>query len=98
MGCRQSAGTLQHAGCSRFKMSSAGESVDAKRYCFIALGSNLGRSRELILSATTRLQAFSDEPLLRSSLWQTTPVDCPPGSPLFVNAVVGFIPRIDETP
>jgi 2-amino-4-hydroxy-6-hydroxymethyldihydropteridine diphosphokinase len=25
-------------------------------------------------------------------------VDCPPGSPVFVNAVVGLVPRDDETP
>src|SRR5262249_36094590 len=29
---------------------------------------------------------------------QSTPVDCPPGSPLFVNAVVGLAPRARETP
>ena len=45
-----------------------------------------------------RLQTLSDQPLLRSALWQTTPVDCPPGSPLFANAVVGLAPRDGETP
>jgi len=45
-----------------------------------------------------RLQALSIEPLLRSSLWKTSPVDCPPGSPGFVNAVVGLKPFVDETP
>ena len=45
----------------------------------------------------TRLQSFSDQPILKSSLWQTSPVNCPPGSPLFVNAVVGFVPHADET-
>ena len=45
-----------------------------------------------------RLQEFSDEPILKSSLWQTSPVDCPPDSPKFVNAVVGLVPRADETP
>ena len=44
------------------------------------------------------LQKLSVEPLLRSSLWQTAPVDCPPGSPPFVNAVVGLAPRPEETP
>jgi 2-amino-4-hydroxy-6-hydroxymethyldihydropteridine diphosphokinase len=44
-----------------------------------------------------RLEELSDRPLLRSSLWQTTPVDCPPGSPAFVNAVVGLVPREGET-
>ena len=65
---------------------------------FVALGSNLGNSRELIRKAMARLQEFSDQPLLQSSLWQTSPVDCPPGSPSFVNAVVGLLPRSDETP
>jgi 2-amino-4-hydroxy-6-hydroxymethyldihydropteridine diphosphokinase len=65
---------------------------------FVALGSNLGDSRQIILEAMARLQVFSDAPVLRSSLWQTSPVDCPPDSPKFVNAVAGLIPRADETP
>ena len=64
----------------------------------VALGSNLGDSRRIIVDAMARLQKFSDRPLLKSSLWQTSPVDCPPGSPMFVNAVVGFAPQKDETP
>ena len=64
----------------------------------IALGSNLGNSREIILAAMTHLQKFSDAPILKSSLWETTPVDCPPGSPKFLNAVVGFTPQKGETP
>ena len=65
---------------------------------FVALGSNLGDSVRIIREVMDRLQALSDSPLLRSSLWQTSPVDCPPGSPPFVNAVVGFAPRAGETP
>jgi 2-amino-4-hydroxy-6-hydroxymethyldihydropteridine diphosphokinase len=65
---------------------------------FVALGSNLGNSRQIIKDAMTRLQSFSERPVLKSSLWQTTPVDCPPDSPKFVNAVVGLFPRPDETP
>ena len=64
----------------------------------VALGSNLGDSRQIILDAMARLQNFSDQPILKSSLWQTTPVDCPSGSPNFVNAVVGLVPRPGETP
>ncbi len=45
-----------------------------------------------------RLQEFSDEPLLKSSLWKTSPVDCPRESPKFINAVVGLVPRPAETP
>src|SRR5438552_1202810 len=64
----------------------------------ISLGSNLGDSPAILRQALSRLQDFSDHPLLKSSLWQTTPVDCPSGSPLFVNAVAGLIPRKSETP
>ena len=64
----------------------------------IALGSNLGDSRQIIRDAMARLQNLSDEPILNSSLWQTTPVDCPPDSPKFVNAVVGLVPQKGETP
>src|SRR5260370_6257575 len=64
----------------------------------IALGSNLGDSEKIILNAMARLQIFFDGPILKSSLWQTSPVNCPPNSPKFVNAVVGFVSRKDETP
>src|SRR5665213_3543146 len=67
-------------------------------HALISLGSNLGDSRKIILDAMARLQKFSDLPILKSSLWQTSPVDCPPDSPKFVNAVVGLIPRENETP
>ena len=65
---------------------------------FIALGSNLGDSRQIIRDALARLQNFSDAPILKSSLWQTTPVACAPDSPKFVNAVAGLVPRAGETP
>jgi 2-amino-4-hydroxy-6-hydroxymethyldihydropteridine diphosphokinase len=64
----------------------------------VALGSNLGDSRQIIRDAFARLQVFSAAPLRQSSLWQTTPVDCPPGSPAFVNAVAGLVPHPGETP
>jgi 2-amino-4-hydroxy-6-hydroxymethyldihydropteridine diphosphokinase len=64
----------------------------------IALGSNLGDSQKILRAALARLQSFSDEPMLKSSLWQTTPVDCPPGSPRFLNAVAGLVPQENETP
>jgi 2-amino-4-hydroxy-6-hydroxymethyldihydropteridine diphosphokinase len=65
---------------------------------FVALGSNLGDSARLIAEALAALQRVSNEPILKSSLWETSPVDCPPGSPKFVNAVAGLTPRRDETP
>lgn len=65
---------------------------------FIALGSNLGDSASVVRLAMGRLREFSAQPLLTSSLWQSSPVDCPPGSPPFVNAVAALAPRADETP
>ena len=64
----------------------------------MALGSNLGDSARTILQAMDRLEGLSDAPLLRSSLWQTAPVACPPGSPMFINALVALVPRTDQTP
>jgi 2-amino-4-hydroxy-6-hydroxymethyldihydropteridine diphosphokinase len=64
----------------------------------IALGSNLGDSSRIIPEAMERLQAFSDQPVRKSSLWRSVPVNCPPGSPDFLNAVVALAPRPDETP
>jgi 2-amino-4-hydroxy-6-hydroxymethyldihydropteridine diphosphokinase len=68
------------------------------KLAFVALGSNLGDSVRIVREALARLQECSDAPLLRSSLWQTSPVNCPPGSPPFVNAVVGLVTRAGETP
>jgi 2-amino-4-hydroxy-6-hydroxymethyldihydropteridine diphosphokinase len=44
------------------------------------------------------LQEICAQPLLCSSLWQSTPVDCPPGSRPFVNAAVALEPAAHETP
>jgi 2-amino-4-hydroxy-6-hydroxymethyldihydropteridine diphosphokinase len=65
---------------------------------FIALGSNLGNARENVSRAMDRLEVLSQARLLRSSLWRTSPVDCPPGSQVFVNAAVGLAPFPGETP
>ncbi|HEU5397625.1 MAG TPA: 2-amino-4-hydroxy-6-hydroxymethyldihydropteridine diphosphokinase [Verrucomicrobiae bacterium] len=65
---------------------------------FVALGSNQGDSVQMVRKAMQRLQPFSTVPILKSSLWETSPVDCPPGSPKFVNAVIGLRPGAGETP
>ena len=74
------------------------QNSEFSKLAFIALGSNLGDSRQIILVAMARLQSLSATPILKSSLWQTPPVDCPPNSPKFVNAVVGMVPPENETP
>jgi len=67
-------------------------------YAFVALGSNLGDSRQILEQAFCDLQQFSQCPAVRSSFWQTEPVDCPPGSPLFLNAMLALVPMPAETP
>jgi 2-amino-4-hydroxy-6-hydroxymethyldihydropteridine diphosphokinase len=74
------------------------QKAEFQKYAFVALGSNLGRSREAIQAGITHAKFITDHPILQSSIWETTPVDCPPGSPKFLNAVVGFIPQKGETP
>jgi 2-amino-4-hydroxy-6-hydroxymethyldihydropteridine diphosphokinase len=74
------------------------EPPDNEPLIFIALGSNLGNSATLIREAMDRLDTLSAQPARRSSLWRTSPVDCPPGSSDFVNAAVQIIPRPGETP
>jgi 2-amino-4-hydroxy-6-hydroxymethyldihydropteridine diphosphokinase len=65
---------------------------------FVALGSNLGNSLPIIQQALDRLQTLSQTPVRRSSIWRSAPVDCPPGSPDFLNAVAGITPIQGETP
>ncbi len=66
--------------------------------CYVALGSNLGESAKILREALARMQALSAAPLVQSALWQSSPVDCPPGSPMFVNALAGLRAQTNETP
>lgn len=56
----------------------------------IALGSNLGDRIHNLRMACESLRALHEEPgpFLRSAVYETTPIDCPPGSPNFLNAAV----------
>lgn len=80
------------------KLQSAAGFKSASELVLIAIGSNLGDPVSQVKKAMDQLQEFSDRPLLRSSLWRTSPVDCPPGSGPFVNAAVALVPRPGETP
>lgn len=64
---------------------------------FIGIGSNLTMRQEepkvLLQRAFTALARLSGYPLLVSSLWESAPIDCPPGSPRFINAVAALLPR-----
>lgn len=72
--------------------------VSHSKLVIVAIGSNQGRSREAVQAAITHTKFITDYPIFRSSIWETTPVDCPPASPKFLNAVVAFVPQKDETP
>lgn len=72
--------------------------TSATTHAFIALGGNLGDARASVREAMERLAAFSSAPPLRSSLWRSTPVDCPPGSADFINAVTALAPLPRFTP
>src|SRR5437868_3220658 len=65
---------------------------------FVGLGSNSGQSNDLLREAAGELQKSSSIRLDRSSLWISAPVGCPPGSPDFVNAVVGLRPFPEQSP
>ena len=65
---------------------------------YIALGSNLGDSVANIKRAFAELQKLSDKPIKKSSFWRSTPVDCPEGSPDFINAAVVIEPLPEESP
>lgn len=56
----------------------------------IALGSNLHERLQLLQAARSHLYALHEDrgPFLCSRIYETEPLDCPPGSPLFLNAVI----------
>lgn len=59
----------------------------------IALGSNLGDRVHQLREATRALIAMhhGPDPVRCSSIYQTEPRFCPPGSPVFLNAVVEIL-------
>ena len=58
----------------------------------VGIGSNRGDSIGIVLESIERLRGFGNGEFRSSSLWRTSPVDCPPDSASFVNAVVAFEP------
>jgi len=67
-------------------------------YAIVALGSNLGNSAIALRRAVAELERLSTGPFELSSLWRSIPVDCPAGSPDFLNAVCLWRPFPGTTP
>lgn len=64
----------------------------------VGIGSNRGDSIGIVRQSIERLREFAVAGFRASSLWRTSPVDCPPGSADFMNAVVAFEPRDGLSP
>ncbi len=71
-------------------------------FAFVGLGSNLnsafGSPQDNVMLAADRLRNLSDEPTILSTLIISRPLDCPPESPDFVNAVVALKPKKTISP
>ena len=82
--------------------TTAEQSGNFNTCAYLALGSNLasnyGAPAATVLAAMDEIACWSDHPVKRSSLWSSRPVDCPPGSPPFVNAALALITEASETP
>ncbi|MCC5886573.1 MAG: 2-amino-4-hydroxy-6-hydroxymethyldihydropteridine diphosphokinase [Gammaproteobacteria bacterium] len=63
----------------------------ASDWILVALGANLGDPCRQLREARAELEGrLGRSGVLASSMWSSRPVDCPPGSPDFVNAVLAF--------
>jgi 2-amino-4-hydroxy-6-hydroxymethyldihydropteridine diphosphokinase len=71
-------------------------------FAFVAFGANLpfgaGDPADTLQQVLRELQQLSAQALLVSAFYESDPKDCPPGSPQYLNGVVGLLPLPDETP
>jgi 2-amino-4-hydroxy-6-hydroxymethyldihydropteridine diphosphokinase len=72
--------------------------ASAAEWVVVALGSNQGESANILKKAMERMEEISGGSMRRSSFWRTTPVECPPGSADFLNAVVAWRRGDGQTP
>jgi len=72
------------------------------RLAYIALGANLpgteGSPAVTLHAALQELQNCSSQALRVSAFYCSDPKDCPPDSPMYVNAVAALVPLPDDTP
>ncbi|MBM4206242.1 MAG: 2-amino-4-hydroxy-6-hydroxymethyldihydropteridine diphosphokinase, partial [Gammaproteobacteria bacterium] len=76
--------------------------MNSKAQVLIGIGSNLpwaGKtSVDIVRDALQALRVHARSGFRASSLYRTTPVDCPPGSEHFINAAAAFEAHQDLTP
>ena len=60
----------------------------------VALGANLGDTKRTLRRAALTMRAMAGGRFAAASLWRAEPVDCPPGSPSFLNSAVAFRTRL----
>ena len=65
---------------------------------YVALGANLGDAAGTLRRSAVEIADGSLGQAVGSSLWRTEPVDCPLGSPPFLNAALGLWPTPGTTP
>ena len=63
----------------------------------IALGSNIEPRLAFLQAAWRQIDPLhvGSQPVLSSKVYETSPIDCPPGSPLFLNAVLELFIRVE---
>lgn len=65
---------------------------------FIALGSNLGDRLANLRNAAQQVAVLSVGSICKSPVYETAPVDCPPGSGQFLNAILALEVRDKVSP
>ncbi|OFE13645.1 2-amino-4-hydroxy-6-hydroxymethyldihydropteridine diphosphokinase [Pseudohongiella acticola] len=80
----------------------SGGGLSAERLAIVSLGANLpsrfGSPRATLEQAADKLTALSVWPVVLSPIVQTAPIDCPPESPEFFNAVAVLDPGKETSP